>query len=133
MQDKFFGIHLDFIGFSASMLCAIHCISLPLLLSMSALGGLAWLENELLEFGLILFSLFLAAWSLGQSYREQHGKLDAFAIMFVGFSAIVLSRFLAHELEPALMMLGGTFIALSNFYNWRLLQKHKKNTQSIFA
>ncbi|MEM9886086.1 MAG: MerC domain-containing protein [Bacteroidota bacterium] len=133
MQNKFFSIHLDFIGFSASMLCAIHCISLPILLSMSTLSGLAWLENELLEFGIILLSLFIATWSLGQGYRKQHSKFDAFVIMLAGFSTIVLSRFLGEALEPVLMMLGGTLIAWSHFYNWKLIQKYKKNTQSLLA
>lgn len=133
MQKKFFSIHLDFIGFSASLLCGVHCISLPLLLSMSSLSGLAWLENALLESGLILFSLVLASWSLIQSYRKQHGRLDAFALMFAGFASIILSRFLTENLEPLLMLLGGVLVALAHFYNWKLVQKYKERTTTVLA
>ncbi|MEL6719059.1 MAG: MerC domain-containing protein [Bacteroidota bacterium] len=125
MQDKFFGINLDFLGFSASLLCAIHCISLPLLLSIGALSGLAWLENELLEQGIILFSFVVASWSIGQSYFKYRIKLDAIAMVFVGFGFIFCAHFLAENLEPILMMIGGLCVAFAHYLNWKMVNRYK--------
>lgn len=125
MQSKFFSINLDFLGFSASLLCAIHCISLPLLLSVGALGGLAWLENEILEHGIILFSFIIASWSLGQSYFKYRLKFDAIAVVFIGFGFILAAHTFAESLEPILMMIGGCCIAFAHYLNWKMVTKHK--------
>ncbi|MEM6698014.1 MAG: MerC domain-containing protein [Bacteroidota bacterium] len=125
MQNKFFSGNLDFLGFSASLLCAIHCISLPMLLSVGALGGLAWLENELFEHGIILFSFIIASWSLGQSYFKYRIKLDAIMVVLVGFGFILAAHTFAEGIEPILMMIGGTCIAFAHFLNWRMVSKHK--------
>ena len=125
MQDKFFSSNLDFLGFSASLLCAIHCISLPLLLSVGALGGLAWLENELLEHGIILLSFIIASWSLGQSYFKYRIRLDAIAIVLLGFGFILAAHAFAENLEPVLMMIGGICIALAHYLNWKMVNRRK--------
>lgn len=124
MQEKFFSNNLDFIGFSASVLCAIHCISLPLLLSVGALSGLAWLENEIIELLLIVVSFVIASWSLGQSYIKQHRKFDAIFIVLIGFGLIILAHTITHN--HVLMMLGGLIIAIAHFQNWRMLNHSKK-------
>jgi len=126
MQDKFFSGHLDFLGFSASLLCAIHCISLPILLSVGTLSGLAWLENELLEHGIILFSFIVASWSLGQSYFKYRTKLDAIIIVTIGFGFIFAAHTLVENLEPILMMIGGCCIAFAHFLNWKMVNRHKE-------
>ncbi|MEM8523148.1 MAG: MerC domain-containing protein [Bacteroidota bacterium] len=125
MRDKFFGSHLDFLGFFASLLCAIHCISLPLLLSISALSGLAWLENEFIEYGIILFSLIVASWSLGQSYFKYRIKLDAIIVVAIGFGLVFSGHVLFEALEPVLMMLGGSCIAFAHFLNWKMINRRK--------
>lgn len=126
MQEKFFSGNLDFVGFSASLLCAIHCISLPILLSIGTLSGLAWLENELLEHGIILFSFIIASWSLGQSYFKYRIRLDAIAVVLLGFGFILAAHTFAESIEPILMMIGGCCIAFAHFLNWKMVNRIKE-------
>lgn len=120
MRDRFFSTHLDFVGFFASVLCAIHCAFLPLLLSFSTLSGLVWLENFWVEFTLISLSFILASWSLGQSYFK-HKRKEAIQVVVIGFICILCSRIVDEGYEPLLMVIGGLLIAFSHYLNWNFL------------
>lgn len=131
MQERFFKFHLDFIGFSASLLCAIHCISLPIILSLSTLGGLAWLENEAIELSFIACSVIVASWSLFHSYFRVHSRKEALLIAFTGFSIIIISHVFFPSLEPILMMFAGISIAWAHWLNWRLVNQVKKMAYQV--
>lgn len=121
MKYKFFSFNLDFVGFSASLLCAIHCASLPFLMTMSALGGIEFLEDPRLEWGMILLSFVIASSSLFNGYRNQHGKFQAIKVVVLGFGLIAASRLVEDpSLEPVFMTLGGISVAVAHWINWKL-------------
>lgn len=119
MKQKFFSLNLDFLGFSASMVCALHCMALPLVMTFSALSGLAWLENPWIEAIFIGLSFGIASWSLTRSYRL-HQQMAAIRIVVIGFVFIIVSRFADHGWEPILAAVGGMTIAGAHWKNWRL-------------
>lgn len=119
MNKKFFSLNLDFLGFSASMLCALHCISLPLLLTIGALAGFSWLKDPFTEAIFISLSLTIASWSLVRSYFT-HQRWSAIRLVAFGFIFILASRFLSAGWEPTLAMLGGVTIAGAHWKNWLL-------------
>jgi len=120
MRERFLSLNLDFLGFSASMICAVHCLSLPFLLSLGTIGGLSWLEHFGVELTFIFISFAIASWSLGQSYLTQHRKLNALRIVLVGFLFILASRFTVESFEVILTTIGGVLVAVSHFVNWKL-------------
>ncbi|NJL77157.1 MAG: MerC domain-containing protein [Saprospiraceae bacterium] len=120
MRSRFLSLHLDFLGFSASMLCALHCLSLPFLLSISTMGSLQWLDNFGVELVFISVSFVIASWSLGQSYFMQHKKLDALLVVIIGFVLILISRFVVDSAEVIFTTLGGLLVAVAHFVNWKL-------------
>jgi hypothetical protein len=123
-MKKFVGIHLDFIGFSASLACAIHCAVLPFLLALAPLAGLEMLENPWIEYGFILTSLGIASSSLTHGYRKHHKKLHAFVMMGLGFVFIAAGQLIASEaLEIPLMAAGGLMVAIAHLINWRHIQQ----------
>ncbi len=123
MEDKFFGFNWDFLGFMASIACALHCSMLPLLLAAGALGGLAWLEHPIVEAFFIMVSLIVASWSLIGSYVNRHRNLTALITVVLGFVLIIASRFAEGGAEMLLTTLGGLVIALAHVINWRLLKE----------
>lgn len=125
MKNKFFSFNLDFLGFSASFLCAIHCALLPVLLTFSAMSGLEFLEDPYIEYGMIGLSAVLASISLITSYRKNHGNALPLIVVTVGFSFIVLSRFGGESevFEAVLMTIGGLSIATAHVLNWRLCKQ----------
>lgn len=123
IKNQFVGLHLDFVGFSASMLCAIHCAALPFLLTLAPLAGLQFLENPWIEYSFILLSLVIASNALVHGYRRHHQRSLALMVAFVGFGLIVLGRVLAFEWTEILFTsLGGVAIAVAHLINWRFIQ-----------
>ncbi len=122
-EQNFFGLHLDFVGFTASMLCAIHCAALPLLLSAGLLGSIAWLHAPWVEGTFIAASLVVASWSLLRSYFSHHQRFIAISVVVFGFLLIIVSRFVAENWEPLLTAGGGVLIAVAHIINWRLCKK----------
>lgn len=127
MKRKFFSLHLDFLGFSASVLCALHCAALPLLLTAGAFSGMAWLENEWVEMFFIGSAIVFASWSLLKAFFK-HQNILPLLMVIVGFSFILWNHFGHHEGEvhthgdagaALLAVLGGLLIAAAHYVNWR--------------
>lgn len=120
MKNQFVGLHLDFIGFITSLLCALHCAALPILLSMTPLAGLKFLDNPWIEYVIILLSFFIASNALIHGYRKHHHKLLALTIAVIGFVLIGLGQVLEPEWREALLTSsGGTIIAIAHLVNWK--------------
>jgi len=56
-MSKFINNNLDFWGFLASFLCALHCAAIPLILIFGSLGSFSWLANHTVELGFITLSI----------------------------------------------------------------------------
>ncbi|MEL7122079.1 MAG: MerC domain-containing protein [Bacteroidota bacterium] len=131
MKDRFFSLNKDFVGFIASMACAIHCSLLPLALTFGALSGLAWMERPWVEAVFIILSIIIATWSLADGYFNKHKNFKAIAIVIVGFSLIIMSRFVEGNWEAILTTLGGIGIAVAHYVNWTLLKTFKTNKLAL--
>ncbi|MGH1434579.1 MAG: MerC domain-containing protein [Lewinella sp.] len=117
--------YLDIMGFSASFLCAIHCLLMPLILSFGLVGGLSWLESPLVEWTFILSTLILASWSLLGSLPHHHNKRPLI-IAAIGFIIILGVHFLEHVVGHFVSAIGGVLIAYAHYVNWRLLHNHNQ-------
>jgi hypothetical protein len=117
---RFFGLNLDFLGFSASFLCAIHCMGLPFVLSLGLIGGSSWLLDETMELAFILASVGIATFALGKSYLKEHQQLRPLAWALTGILFLLISRFLEGPAEHYLTALGGFTIAYAHYVNWKL-------------
>lgn len=125
--SHFLGFHPDFAGFIASMLCAIHCSILPVLLSFGFLSGWQWMRGEAVEWVLISFSLVIACWSLLKGYRHHH-KNSALILVVIGFGLFAIGLQMEGMVERTMTSIGGLTIAISHIVNWRLsLQCNKCN------
>ncbi len=124
MKDRFVGLHLDFVGFSASMLCAVHCAALPFLLSLAPLAGLQFLNDPWIEYVIILTSFFIASYALLHGYRRHHKKPLALIIVTVGFLLILIGHLLDDEwIEIILTSCGGATIAIAHLINWKYMKQ----------
>ena len=122
MEERFFSFNKDFVGFLASLTCAVHCSLLPIALTFGALSGLAWMERPWVEAVFIILSIIIATWSLADGYFNKHKNFKAIGIVIVGFGFIILSRFVEGNWEAILTTLGGIGIAVAHYVNWSLLK-----------
>jgi O-antigen/teichoic acid export membrane protein len=118
-RNNFIGLHADFVGFSASLLCAVHCIALPFLLSFTPLMGLRFLENPLIEASIILLTFIVASYAIAHGYRRHHKKPTALLIVAAGFLSIIIGHVLHTAwAEIIFSAIGGTVIATAHVVNW---------------
>lgn len=117
---------LDYIGFSASLLCALHCAILPILLSLSSFSSLAFLENPFIEGAILLASLGLAATSLGYSFLKHHQRKRALVVGSAGFVIIIVGQFFGPGVKTVFLVLGAIVVATSHIVNLQLCKNCRK-------
>ncbi|WP_224999545.1 MerC domain-containing protein [Cesiribacter sp. SM1] len=124
MRARFVSLHLDAFGFFASLLCAVHCALLPLLLVFLPLAQRTYLHSSLAEGILLLGSFAIAAISLRLSYLK-HRRKRVLITMLSGFCLISAGIMLAPSMLAELLMTssGGGFVAIGHYLNWRYTHK----------
>jgi hypothetical protein len=119
---------LDRFGSTASLLCAVHCAVLPVLLAAApSLGLSVWLGDEV-ELALVSFVTLLGLFSLVWGYRR-HGALRALGFLIPGLTALwagLLYGPLHHAPVPhaVVMTLGGVLVGVAHLVNLRLNHGH---------
>ncbi|MCH2081851.1 MAG: MerC domain-containing protein [Saprospiraceae bacterium] len=123
-------INLDYLGFSASFICALHCLAIPFLITFGMFSGLTWLDNHIVETILIITTIILAISSLIPSFINQHKNTSPIILAGIGFAFLVTSRFMEGDLEHYTTAIGGIFIAVAHFQNWRILRHFSKKLEN---
>lgn len=121
---------LDRFGAVGSLLCALHCALLPVVMAvLPSLGLAAWLGGDAFEYAFVLFATVLGAFSLIWGYR-QHGQVRALGLLVPGLlmlwaGALVPMLHAQSQLVHALVMTsGGLLVALAHIANLRSQQAH---------
>lgn len=85
------------------------------------MAGLEFLEDPIVEYGMIGLSAILASLSLIGSYRKSHKNPLPLYIVAAGFSSIMFSHLGDSEVFEAIFMtIGGFSIASAHVLNWKL-------------
>lgn len=63
-NEILFKLHPDSAGFFTSMLCAIHCSAVPLLISTGLLSSSTWLHNHAIDWVVICTGIVIASYAL---------------------------------------------------------------------
>lgn len=132
-KNQLFKVSLDHIGFSVSLLCAIHCGILPFLLALAPLANLEFLQDPWLENSIIAISLLIATLSLIHGYLRHHRKFSPFWIVLSGFAFIFLGHTFPNAWAEILFTaLGATTVALAHLVNWKLARSSQtRNKQAV--
>jgi hypothetical protein len=121
----------DVVGFSASLICAIHCLAVPVFLMISSITGLQALHNHSIENFILAFSAAVGSVSIIPGWRKHHRKIAPFIVFGFGLSLIVISRLNLALLTETLLTTGGALIiAASHWMNWRLCRPFHVETGS---
>ncbi len=119
---------LDRLGATGSLVCAIHCALLPLLIALlPSLGVAVWLGDGF-EQGFVVFASLLGLSTLVWSYRR-HRAVRALGLLLPGLAALwigVLYAPLHDSVVPhaVVMTFGGTMVGLAHLANLRLNHGH---------
>lgn len=119
---------LDRVGAFGSLLCALHCALLPLVIAvLPSLGVAAWLGTGFEE-AFVLFATALGLFSMVWGYRR-HRAVRALSLLVPGLLVLwvgVLYTPLHESLIPhaIAMTFGGTLVGLAHLANLRLNHLH---------
>ncbi|MFT3756894.1 MAG: MerC domain-containing protein [Pseudoxanthomonas sp.] len=119
---------LDHFGAAGSLVCAVHCALLPLLIALlPAIGVSAWLGDGF-ERAFVIFATLLGVFSLFMGYRR-HRVVRALGVLALGLATLwlaVLYAPLHHSLIPhaVAMTFGGTLVGVAHVINLRLNHGH---------
>ena len=105
---------------TASVLCAIHCAIVPILITSLPLIGMGFLANPWLEWSMIILALFIGFYAIGLSYFRTHHKLLPPILLITGFLVIIAGHlFITGWHEAIIVPVGGLLIATAHFFNFR--------------
>lgn len=120
----------DRFGATASLLCAVHCALLPLVIAVLPALGLGFLADHRYERAFIAFASLLALTTLVVGFRR-HQRFAAFCFLAPGicllFAGIVIDFDHASILHATLVALGGTLVTCAHLTNLRLAHGHVHN------
>ena len=117
-------INWDSLGILTSILCAIHCGVLPLLLPALPLFGVNIIHNSIFEWGMILIAFSVGMYSLYHGYIKHHHTYTPFVFFLVGFMFLVAKQFL-QDLELLFLCSAVLLIISAHFMNFTLSKKSK--------
>lgn len=120
MSDCLRKLNLDVLGIGASLICAVHCALLPLLMTILPLLKLEMFTNEKLEYGLMTITLLVGCTSLFKGYRYHHQHIKPLLLFFLGFVLLLAGHFMAeHFWEPVMVAAGALLIVAAHVWNLR--------------
>lgn len=120
------GIRINWqaLGISASLVCAIHCALMPLLISSLPLFGVNLIENIWVEIVLLVLAFVVGFYSLWHGYRKHHHRVITLFVFSAGISLFVVHQFIDVPYYGITLILPGVIAVLSAHYlNYRLCRK----------
>jgi len=116
-------INWDLLGISASIICAIHCALLPLLLTSLPLFGINIIHHLGFELAMIALALLIGSYSMYHGYRKHHHRFLPWLLFLLGGGFLILKQvFPAYQywlLAPAVCL-----IIYSHLLNVRSCRAH---------
>lgn len=120
--------HADRVGATASLLCAIHCALLPLVIGLLPLIGLEILADPEVEFAFVLCACVLASLTIVHAWLG-HRDPRALRLLLPGIVLLLLGQAIGHDsiewLHAGLMACGGTLVASAHIVNLRMARRRR--------
>ncbi|HMH21469.1 MAG TPA: MerC domain-containing protein [Puia sp.] len=117
-------INWDALGVTTSLLCAIHCAVLPLLIASLPVLGVNIIDNPRFEYGMIGLAFAIGSWALWHGFRHHHRRL-APVLFFMGGMILLLAKQLWHEYQFRLLPFAVILIIVAHVLNYRLCRAHR--------
>ena len=114
----------DKLAISLSLMCAIHCLALPLLLAVLPSMVALWLDNEAFHFWMVVAVIPSSLYALSLGCKK-HNRYRLFLLGCIGLTLLVLALVLGEERigelgEKILTALGSGFVVVGHWLNYRL-------------
>ena len=121
---------LDRIGITATSLCALHCILLPILLPLLPLVGLSFLADHAWEHVFLILTAALGFTALFSGFRRYHRRLYPLVMLFVGVIVYWVKHDFSTSIQPLFILVGTSLIVSAHYINIRLCSSSKRDSSA---
>lgn len=119
---------LDRIGITATSLCALHCILLPVLLPALPLLGLSFLADHAWEHVFLIITAVLGTVALFSGFKKYHRRLYPFYLLFLGVGIYWIKHDFSEAIQPYFIIIGASLIVAAHIINLKLCNSCKQCT-----
>jgi len=124
----------DAIGVGASLICAVHCVLLPVLFTTFTLFGIEILENAWLEVTTVLISMGFGGWAIWKGYKRIHRQKSVLVYFLIGLLLMLVGNFLhATTYEMGLKIAGAVLLIVSHVKNWKSCRDCEVHDHTVSA
>jgi hypothetical protein len=117
---------LDKIGITATSLCALHCILLPIVLPALPLLGLSFLADHQWEHVFLMLTAMLGTIALFSGFARYHRRLYPFYLLYLGIALYWIKHDFSADAEPFFITIGAGLIVAAHWLNIKLCNSCKK-------
>ncbi|TLU67094.1 MerC domain-containing protein [Thalassotalea litorea] len=111
---------LDRLGITATSLCALHCILLPVLLPSLSLLGLGFIGDHEAEHWFLFATLLLGSIALFSGFKRYHKKIYPFYLLFLGGFIYWHKHSVDEALQPMMVIIGAALLVAAHLVNLKL-------------
>jgi len=108
--------NIDFWGTTTSLLCAIHCAILPVILSYGYIKASSFMSHPLFEGAILSITAILVFFSIILPYLKYRHNPISFYMALAGITMVILHHILPSH-TTFIIVLGGVLIATSHLFN----------------
>lgn len=116
-MQKIYMAFVDRLGVWASVGCLIHCIALPLLVSLSGLAGLKIFLTPEVETTMIVITLCIAFCSLSAGCFLIHKKISLFSLPLLASIVFVFKAYMQGTHETVFVLLAAGLLITAHTIN----------------
>jgi hypothetical protein len=117
-------LNWDGVGIITSIICAIHCGLLPLLIPILPLIGVNRSHNTSFEWIMISIAFVVGIYAIIHGFIKHHRNKKPIYIFIIGFSFLVLKQFYT-EFQYLFLAIAVSFMITAHYMNYRLCTKNK--------
>jgi hypothetical protein len=111
--------NLDYAGMAASILCALHCIALPLFLSLGMTTGSNLFHDHSFDIIIIAVGVVIATLSLFSDYKKHKSILPIITIA-IGFIILIYGLRSGHGwIHAGISIIGSILVTTAHVMNWK--------------
>lgn len=114
----------DFLGIATSVLCAIHCALLPVVLSSLPVFGINIIHNSFFEWGMIAVAFLVGSYSLFHGYIKHHHNSFPVLVFSIGVLFLILKQIFSQQ-EYLFLAFAVLFIISAHIINFKYCRQSK--------
>jgi hypothetical protein len=116
-------LNWDGVGIFTSLLCAIHCALLPVVLPTLSLFGIGINHNNFFEWSMIGIAFLVGVYALIHGYKKHHHSFRPIILFSIGIG-LMFCRMAFREWELFLLFPAAFFIIIAHINNHNSCRMH---------